>query len=456
MTTTAGTRRKRKPARRKPPDDSNAYRPGLTHEEKAAQHRKAQSIYYAGNPAARERRRLQAAERRTASKLKKRRWDPPPKPPKPSCSDSVHPAGSVSGQGGSDDRESSAVQPSNLEGLPSAARGESPTSDEQIACVALAKLAEGAAGRSESSASAHFRILSIANQLLSSHDTPSVDSVLHRQMRESSDECDFGRGPSLLEKIDRLSSGWSASSAAFADDRTTKYPTPQGITSLPAGVTPLTNIQEISLRVTGWVGALTPVQAAQLEVAKLNSGTLTRPTSEDAKQWGGSEHGRQTLIEWSGSRRLVEWHLGVLRAKRWARKAGHTCAAEVLEGCWVAKWARDNQGHTDNVGQGGQTTDKYDYGIPCVPGSGRSRRRRGGGERVRSGLGDPLDDLLLAPLDAVVGERLCTTTLSLALGVGHSKDLVVGFVTAMASEWCWGIDMETTNTLVYMPGSLPA
>ncbi|KAJ7149777.1 hypothetical protein C8R43DRAFT_1128267 [Mycena crocata] len=356
MTTTTTSRNKHKNHRQKTSNDIETYKPGLTKEEKAKRHRKAVSLHYTTHPEVRERRRLQAVQRRTDAKLKKRRWDPPrERRRKPSSHmDDVGSIGSIAAGASvlnQNDFEGSIIPPpltscsADFERVPSG--GGSRTSAEQIACDALAALAEGVAGAvleeqaftnsaaGESQDSLHFRILALADQLDSDgsdldrvgrFSTPPRDSMSPKnwRLRQSSNNC--ARKNSLLEEINRLSSIRSSSVADFArDDRTIQYPVPQGITSLPAGVTPLSQVQQIQLRITGSVGKLSPVQAAQLQVAKLNSGTLSAPTTDDAIRW------KTPPDKNSKSGRLAAWQVGVLKAKRRARRAGYTDATEVLQ-----------------------------------------------------------------------------------------------------------------------------
>ncbi|KAJ7113723.1 hypothetical protein C8R43DRAFT_961506 [Mycena crocata] len=360
MTQTATSGNKRKNIRRKPPDDSGTYRPGLTEEEKTLRHRKAQSSRLNStirSADVREVRRVQAAERRIKAKLKKRRWDPPAAKPWNAAAgfQSVHEEEDSPSVGNVDNRDVSSVPvlATSSSGADKAvpARGESPTFAEKIACDALASLAEGVAasvldgmlsGGNGSLDSAHFGILAMADQLSSQESdfnlperglhvnrfsTPSSDSLspTFRRHQESSAECNCGWAAEINSLRYR-----SGSVPAFPlEDRAIQYRMPNGITALPAGVTPLSQMQEISLRVTGSVGELTPVQAAQIQVAKLNSGKLTPHAPDDAILWLSG--GRQSLREWAGTRRMVTWHTGVLKAKRRARKAGYTDAAEVLQ-----------------------------------------------------------------------------------------------------------------------------
>ncbi|KAJ6608380.1 hypothetical protein B0H10DRAFT_2068053 [Mycena sp. CBHHK59/15] len=199
-------------------NDSKSYRPGLGDEEKARQHRKAQSEYYARSSAARESRRVQAAGRRAAARLAKRRWDPPKKsrtslPDIPSSPASVeshlerlyarYPLGRISSWSSS----SSARPATSNEGTGDVVRRSvSPTSDERIACDALATLARGV----PQSALAHGSQAVI-------YRTPSVDSILDRAKQiVSSDDAyrvENNRMPSFYSRFGLTKRHGSNSSA---------------------------------------------------------------------------------------------------------------------------------------------------------------------------------------------------------------------------------------------------
>ncbi|KAJ7133264.1 hypothetical protein C8R44DRAFT_730444 [Mycena epipterygia] len=283
---------KRKSRRKVDPDPSENYSPRLSKEQKAVNHRKASAEYYARNPQIREKRRVQAAEKRAGVKLKRRRWDPPKKnrgstiSPEPEDG-----AGTKSGIGDAAPVEenlrvialtggSSGISHPGLnfasedprvaetEGFINAGReyvdtssalgavvggsAASPTSDERLVIDALATLANGVA------------VAGLGN-------TDAVDQ----------------HSDSILHLADRLSSLESSVAALPVGEAPNAFTDPlqrADLGCLPSGVTPLTRMQEMNLRITGSVGSFTQVQVAQINVAKLNAREFVPATREEATQ----------------------------------------------------------------------------------------------------------------------------------------------------------------------------
>ncbi|KAJ6467492.1 hypothetical protein C8R47DRAFT_1078615 [Mycena vitilis] len=237
--TTKARARKKKPVRRTGTQGDEAFRPGLTKEEKVVAHRKAQAKYRARNPDIRERQRVQAAERRAAAKAQRRRWDPA----------KAHKALAESRDGGGE-HERLITANSSLDSerqqsrMPDVGTTGSPSPEEQIAALALAELA-GAGSDRESVQKGGMQRKSL--DLV-------VQAPLHFPPHFSP-----GDGPLSL--------------AAQAGN-------------LPAGVTALSRVQEIEVRIAGYVTTLTPVQSAQVFVADLNASELTPPTAAEVLQWG--------------------------------------------------------------------------------------------------------------------------------------------------------------------------
>ncbi|KAJ7893534.1 hypothetical protein B0H13DRAFT_1886334 [Mycena leptocephala] len=309
-----------KHAARKPPHDFQTYVPGVCEEEKARSHRKVQAAYRARNPQIREKQQVQAAERRAALKANRRRWDPPKRPkaiplaqeegPAP-CTEDQQVRAAVSDILSFQDHRAPdwlSFPGSELEDSerPEVGTTGSPTPDERIACTALAELAQGPAldaqfDAEESPTAYNKKTTSIR----------SKDSVLERAMQLSSTVASGVRFPPQF----------------FLDDGPLVLASQTG--KLPAGVTPLSRVQELKLHYTGNVGPLTPVQSAQILVAQTNAGTLTRPTLAEQMAWRvrptiswDLRSSEASYISYSQGCAMNAWRLQVCKAVRQAYLAG--------------------------------------------------------------------------------------------------------------------------------------
>ncbi|KAJ7157915.1 hypothetical protein C8R43DRAFT_1125057 [Mycena crocata] len=300
--------------RKKPSNDSKTFKLGLDDDEKAKRHCKAQSQYYARNAEARARRREQAASRKLASKLKKRRWDPPKKASTPPATNTDAPvrtgpttASETSGEhvDFKDPRAESCYGTASYP-IPSEATSEmntvgsaaSPTSNELLASHALAELA-----------AASPALAGDFNEVpcVSMHRGPQFEPADFEVNENAIDDWRAGSDASILRKADMLS---SHSSDIDPYLRTLK----DGFSIPPA---------ELSMRITGDIGALSLVQSAQIRVAMRNSGVLTVATPEEAEKW---VFRRRTVSEqWSPTDltrkelNICSWRLTVFKAMRNAR-----------------------------------------------------------------------------------------------------------------------------------------
>ncbi|KAJ7808102.1 hypothetical protein B0H13DRAFT_2385973 [Mycena leptocephala] len=189
---------------------------------------------------------------------------------------------------------------------PAAGTTGSPTPDERIACTALAELAQGPmqfdADKSPTACqkSPHLCRLCSLKGL-----------VLERAMQLTSTEASGVRFPPQF----------------FLEDGPVVLASRTG--KLPAGVTPLSRVQELKLHYTGNVGQLTPVQSAQILVAKTNAGTLTRPTLAERMAWHVEPiiswdylSSEASYISYSQGCAMNAWRLEVCKAVRRAYLAG--------------------------------------------------------------------------------------------------------------------------------------
>ncbi|KAJ7881648.1 hypothetical protein B0H13DRAFT_2345091 [Mycena leptocephala] len=308
----------------KPPHESQTYVPGLS-EEKARKHRKAQAAYRARNPQIREKQRVQAAERRAALKASRRRWDPPKRPQAISqvqediaaCTEDPRPGPAASNTFSFQDhraRDGLSFPGSELEDSerPAAGTTGSPTPDERIACTALAELAQGPMQfDADKSPTACQKSPTFAGSV------HSKDSVLERAMQLTSTEASGVRFPPKF----------------FLEDGPVALASRTG--KLPAGVTPLSRVQELKLHYTGNVGQLTPVQSAQILVAKTNAGTLIRPTLAERMAWRVEPtiswdylSSEASYISYSQGCAMNAWRLEVCKAVRRAYLAGEELLAD--------------------------------------------------------------------------------------------------------------------------------
>ncbi|KAJ7030881.1 hypothetical protein C8F04DRAFT_1186357 [Mycena alexandri] len=325
-----------KTTRHKRSNDDLWYHPRMSKVDKAAQHAKNQAIYRARHPEMREKERLRSAQRRATTKAVRRRRDPPKQTPSIDRFDAeVHnpPSEDAAPNGPSQALSQStlsfrdyrardyliledarATTPVRAESeLPGAGSSRcSPTPDEWLACDALAALADGGllgAGVTDT------RSLGMEHRL----GGKSIDSPAAPPPPNTAN----GAQGLRLNTIDAQSSWASPSQDNFIDAT---------LTDLPAGVTPLTAIQIESLRATGAIGVLTPVQLAQMRVAALNAGDLTVPTSEEAAGWLQRHCADWSILDHLQGFEIVRWRTGILKAQRRARLAG-----EILDGMpWTA------------------------------------------------------------------------------------------------------------------------
>ncbi|KAJ6565430.1 hypothetical protein B0H10DRAFT_1965643 [Mycena sp. CBHHK59/15] len=282
---------KRKTSRRKSPDPSKGYRPRRTKEEQAANHRKAQAAHYARNPEIREKRRVQVAEKRAAEKLKKRQWDPPKLLQTVEDSDSdnadentadiaetprdksVHPTMDVDTV--SDNYNTNHdLSPANLRAL----SAESSISTTNLNADVLDPTSEAEAVRgTRASPTSDEWVASQALTTLAALAEParcmSQDLVLERAMLLSSDNGIPQALPRTPEAVAALAANAGTALLSRSD-------------TVGSGPDPLARVP----RVIAAVGPLSRVEAAQACIAALNSGKLSRPTSDDAARWEVAHH----------------------------------------------------------------------------------------------------------------------------------------------------------------------
>ncbi|KAJ7739352.1 hypothetical protein B0H16DRAFT_1465308 [Mycena metata] len=305
MTKRSLSTKPRKKIHRKLSKDDGGYNPRIGKAEKAAQHRRNQAAYRARHPELREKERLRVAERRAATKAARRRRDPPKRATSsasihiqpeerhdeaPTCLSSTEVlSNSAHSFQFQDYRATDYLILAEAEAMPPP-RGISevprvgsvrcsPTPDERLACDALTALAHGAGNDMRR---AHIQ----------EHDTADP--------------------PTRHESTRAV---WIS---PFQDDFIDSV-----FTELPPGVAPLTAAQTESLRTTGAVGLLTPVQAAQMRVATLNARELTPPSAEEAAHW--LYRGRTanwSILDHTRGFEIVRWRTGILKAKRRARWEG--------------------------------------------------------------------------------------------------------------------------------------
>ncbi|KAJ7169285.1 hypothetical protein C8R43DRAFT_945231 [Mycena crocata] len=271
---------------------------------------------------------------RTAAKLKKRQWDPAKK---------LQAAASA----GAESSNSAAFEMAASEGMDDTFQFRDPRAEsdgvapEECPAVdhegtsdlnalhALAQLAHGA----ESSA--------LQSTVIGKGEASSgLVEVESAEFRVNENPIDDWRAGSLssgdfsiLEKANQLSSHGSDEYPYLHAPQRSPIPLAVRHGNLPSGVTPLNGLQSLALRITGDIGPLTVVQAAQIQVAERNSGTLTPPTPDDASRW----RVRGTFVTdlWSYSdltRKEVatgRWRSNVFSALRRARLAGEEVVASM-------------------------------------------------------------------------------------------------------------------------------
>jgi hypothetical protein len=214
----------------------------------------------------------------------------------------------------------------------------SPTPDERIACTALAELAQGPA------LDAQFDAEECVLASSTWHFTEdAIDPLLHIIKKPPPSA---RRTPSLSARCSCLpqcrqiyfiflllikfllrASGVRFPPQFFLDDGPLVLASQTG--KLPAGVTPLSRVQELKLHYTGNVGPLTPVQSAQILVAQTNAGTLTRPTLAEQMAWRvrptiswDLRSSEASYISYSQGCAMNAWRLQVCKAVRQAYLAG--------------------------------------------------------------------------------------------------------------------------------------
>ncbi|KAJ7046228.1 hypothetical protein C8F04DRAFT_1173184 [Mycena alexandri] len=189
------------------------------------------------------------------------------------------------------------AQPRAESELPGVGSGRcSLTRDERLACDALAALAHGVGS-------------SIG--LVTVEQEPHPDAPTHVSRKGSLTVNEALRGRLTVK-------GESSWVSPFQDEFLDST-----FTDLPAGVAPLTVGQMESLRATGAIGLLTPVQSAQMRVAALNAGELTKPTAEEAAGWLSQPRAANwSILGHTRGFETILWRTGILKAERRARCAG--------------------------------------------------------------------------------------------------------------------------------------
>ncbi|KAJ7776200.1 hypothetical protein B0H16DRAFT_1712577 [Mycena metata] len=184
--------------------------------------------------------------------------------------------------------------------LPGVGSGRcSPTPDERLACAALTALAQHTGG-------------SIRRVLGEQHHNVDPPHNANSVARSTFLDANQLEGSCLATEAQ---ASWVS---PFQDDFIESI-----FTDLPAGVAPLTAGQMESLRATGTIGLLTPVQSAQMRVAALNSREFTAPTADETAGWlyGGRE-ANWSILDHTRGFEIVRWRTGILKAKRRARQDG--------------------------------------------------------------------------------------------------------------------------------------
>ncbi|KAJ7175251.1 hypothetical protein C8R43DRAFT_943509 [Mycena crocata] len=289
-----------------------------------------------GNPQARVRRLEQAAEKRyyrTAAKAAKRRWDLPRKkttpPPSVASAPSVnvftpttHASGDLVDLDPVNFKDPRAQSDSGMAEEPpflmdssdiNAAVGTaaSPTSEEAMAIHALAQLAEGVASHvlQDFGAGKNFQQLEIEFEEVHVNEN-------------AMDDWRAGSVDSAFEKANLK-----------LDYKNGSIPLDVRRGDLPPALSPLTRVQQASLEITGDIGLLTAVQAAQLKVAQLCNGDSFPVTPEDAVNYRAA--GTLITDRWDAS----DWTKKEVATNRWRRnvsravgKARLTCEKD--EGVW--------------------------------------------------------------------------------------------------------------------------
>ncbi|KAJ7130021.1 hypothetical protein C8R43DRAFT_957229 [Mycena crocata] len=293
------------------------------------------------------RRREQAAGRLAAAKALKRRWDPSKEARKlrtssagsaaydqVQCQVLSHASGELSDDGFTfkDPRaqselgkHSSVFDHGGGSDL-NAAVGTtaSPTSDEFLAIHALTQLAEGGAAHILKDTRLDEPLgLKVVTGLVEVQDQPTGFKVDENPIDDW--RADSSGDTSILEKANQLGSlEWEG--YPYLPARNSNIPLAVRRSKLPPGVTPLNRLQEVALRITGDVGPVTVVQAAQIEVAELNSGELSTPTPEDVANWRVPGRLVSTLWSWQDLTKkeiaMGQWRVAVCKAIRRARLAG--------------------------------------------------------------------------------------------------------------------------------------
>ncbi|KAJ7023218.1 hypothetical protein C8F04DRAFT_1193679 [Mycena alexandri] len=204
--------------------------------------------------------------------------------------------------------------------LPGVGSGRySPTPDERLACDALTALAQ----RPRCVAYRHRTQCALtAGEQCSTNPQQNTDiPALHVSLAaDKGEESRLPREPhSHRAELSWVSANGVLSNVspfqdAFIDST---------FTELPPSVAPLTATQAESLRATGAIGLLTPVQAAQMQVATLNARELTPPTTSEAAAWLYQRCAANWgVLDHTRGFEIIRWRTGILKAERRARLAG--------------------------------------------------------------------------------------------------------------------------------------
>ncbi|KAJ7280889.1 hypothetical protein C8J57DRAFT_1564198 [Mycena rebaudengoi] len=238
--------------------DDETYSPMMSEAKKAANHRKAVRDHYAN----------------AARKLKRRQWDPPKKSAgTPATAETVNVHSSMAELPVFLDHRAASISAycDDIDHVPASEAGAAPST-----VVALATSADaGPKVLTSAELVATQALLTLAHVTEMDND-PLGNSIFKNAMHASlterrpvvseSPSMDIG-APQLLLNVH----------AEFG-----VYPKPG---RLPYGTAPLSLRQEMHLERTGFVGALSRVQAAQIRVFSLNSGNWTLPTDEEIAEW---------------------------------------------------------------------------------------------------------------------------------------------------------------------------
>ncbi|KAJ7232569.1 hypothetical protein C8J57DRAFT_1250541 [Mycena rebaudengoi] len=253
----------------------DTYSPGLSQAQLKKNHRQSVHEHYMSGTiwrnadSIREKRRIQMAEKKRAKQLLRRRWDAPKRQSVPEAAAQLKATGSTIDRrlenaslndttisDGVGDAAPQDLQPGFNAGSSPRTTGSRPP-EELVASRGPVLLGQIA--------------LRVADSV-----TNSRDSVLQRAInleRLTATNLDGNSANMLVDPVDVTED--SCGSSPPVDE-----PNDHGQALLP----PMKLMEETQMEPI-YAGALSRVQAAQLSVTKLNSGTLTAPTEEDRASW---------------------------------------------------------------------------------------------------------------------------------------------------------------------------